>query len=151
MKEELWQRAMKILGINEPLDDGVTKGEIEEEMEFDPPRIKHVRNRPIRERSLTSVSGEKPLLRVHIVEPTSFNDAQIIADKFKLGIPVIVNLSRSDREVGRRIIDFASGVIYALKGGITPIASTIYLLTPKNVEITPDEKKRLKESFFNQY
>lgn len=151
MKEGFIQKALKILGIGDYEDEYEEIRDEDDFSEREPPRIKQIRTRHSQEKVLTAVPGEKPTLRVHIIEPTSFNDSQVIADKFRLGIPVIVNLSLTDLEVGRRIIDFSSGVVYALRGTITPIASKVYLLTPKNVVITPDEKQRLRESFFNQY
>jgi cell division inhibitor SepF len=90
-------------------------------------------------------------VRVHLVVPKSFNDAQQIADKFKDSIPVILNLQGSDTELSKRLIDFASGLTYALDGGMQRIADKIFMLTPRNVEISAEERARLIEKgFFNQ-
>lgn len=148
MKDSFIQKAIRILGF----EDDLAEEEHPEEPEYeDPPRVKQIRSRPMGERPLRAIEGQASQVRVHIVEPLSFNDAQEIADRFRQGMPVIVNLSRSDREVGRRVIDFASGVVYALRGAITPIAPSIYLLTPRNVEISPADRERIRESFFNQF
>ena len=64
------------------------------------------------------------------VRPLSFNQAQEIADHFKDGVPVIVNLEGADREMSRRIIDFASGMCYALSGTMEKVGSGVYLLKP---------------------
>jgi cell division inhibitor SepF len=90
-------------------------------------------------------------VRVHLVVPKSFNDAQQIADKFKDGIPVILNLQSSDTDLAKRLIDFASGLTYALDGGMQRIADKVFMLTPRNVEISAEERARLIEKgFFNQ-
>jgi cell division inhibitor SepF len=90
-------------------------------------------------------------VRVHLVIPKSFNDAQQIADRFKDSIPVILNLQSSDTDLSKRLIDFASGLTYALDGGMQRIADKVFMLTPRNVEISAEERARLIEKgFFNQ-
>ena len=90
-------------------------------------------------------------VRVHLVIPKSFNDAQDVADKFKDAIPVILNLQSSDTDLSKRLIDFASGLTYALDGGMQRIADKVFLLTPRNVEVSAEERARLIEKgFFNQ-
>jgi cell division inhibitor SepF len=89
--------------------------------------------------------------RVHLVIPKSFNDAQDVADKFKDQIPVILNLQGSETDLSKRLIDFASGLTYALDGGMQRIADKVFLLTPRNVEVSAEERARLIEKgFFNQ-
>ncbi len=90
-------------------------------------------------------------IQVHLVVPKSFNDAQQIADQFKETIPVILNLQQSDTDLSKRLIDFASGLTYALDGGMQRIADKVFLLTPRNVEVSAEERARLIEKgFFNQ-
>ena len=90
-------------------------------------------------------------VRVHLVIPKSFNDAQQIADKFKDSIPVVLNLQGIDSDLSKRLIDFASGLTYALDGGMQRIADKVFMLTPRNVEISAEERARLIEKgFFNQ-
>jgi cell division inhibitor SepF len=90
-------------------------------------------------------------VRVHFVVPESFNDAQDVGNKFKESIPVILNLQGVDPGLSIRIIDFASGLTYALDGGMQKIADKTFLLTPRNVEVSAEEKARLIErGFFNQ-
>ena len=93
-----------------------------------------------------------PSVRVHLVVPRSFNDAQQIADRFKDGTPVILNLQGTDQELSKRLIDFASGLTYALDGGMQRVADKVFLLTPRNVEVSAEERARLLErgGFFNQ-
>jgi cell division inhibitor SepF len=90
-------------------------------------------------------------VRVHLVVPKSFNDAQQVADKFKDSIPVVLNLQGIDTDLSKRLIDFASGLTYALDGGMQRIADKVFMLTPPNVEISAEERASLIEKgFFNQ-
>ncbi len=99
----------------------------------------------------TGPLGAIPSVQVHLVVPRSFNDAQQIADKFKDGIPVILNLQGADQELSKRLIDFTSGLTYALDGGMQRVADKVFLLTPRNVQVSAEERARLLErGFFNQ-
>ncbi len=91
-------------------------------------------------------------VKVHLVLPRSFNDAQQIADRFKDGVPVILNLQSADQDLSKRLIDFASGLTYALDGGMQRVADKVFLLTPRNVEVSAEERARMLErgGFFNQ-
>jgi cell division inhibitor SepF len=107
---------------------------------------------PERRRPVVEALPSPSAARVHLVVPRSFNDAQQIADKFKESIPVILNLQSSDQELSKRLIDFASGLTYALDGGMQRVADKVFLLTPRNVEVSAEERARLLErgGFFNQ-
>ncbi len=108
--------------------------------------------------SLRPVSGGRAAngrsggdVQVHFVAPKSFNDVQNVADKFKDTIPVILNLQGTDTDLSKRLIDFSSGLTYALDGGMQRIADKVFLLTPRNVEVSAEERARLVEKgFFNQ-
>jgi cell division inhibitor SepF len=91
-------------------------------------------------------------VRVHLVLPRSFNDAQQIADRFKDQVPVILNLQSADNELSKRLIDFASGLTYALDGSMQRVAEKVFLLTPRNVEVSAEERARMLDrgGFFNQ-
>jgi len=90
-------------------------------------------------------------VRVHFVAPKNFNDVQDVADHFKDAIPVILNLQGTDTDLSKRLIDFSSGLTYALDGGMQRIADKVFLLTPQNVEVSAEERARLVEKgFFNQ-
>jgi cell division inhibitor SepF len=97
-------------------------------------------------------AAPSPNVKVHLVLPRSFNDAQQIADRFKEGVPVILNLQSTDQELSKRLIDFSSGLTYALNGGMQRVADKVFLLTPRNVEVSAEERARLLErgGFFNQ-
>jgi cell division inhibitor SepF len=90
-------------------------------------------------------------VQVHFVAPKSFNDVQNVADKFKDTIPVILNLQGTDTDLSKRLIDFSSGLTYALGGGIQRIADKVFLLTPRNVEVSAEMRASfLEKGFFNQ-
>jgi cell division inhibitor SepF len=83
--------------------------------------------------------------KVHVVVPDGFNDAQEIGDHLKGGQPVIVNLQNCDRELSRRMMDFCSGAAYVLGAHPEKVADRVLLITPTNVEVSADEKRRLQE------
>jgi FtsZ-interacting cell division protein YlmF len=93
---------------------------------------------------LEEVKMEKKT-KVFVIEPSLFEDSQIIGDKFKDDIPVIVNLQNESSEVAKRIIDFCSGLTYALDGSIEKVADKVFLITPSNVEVASEEKELLKD------
>jgi cell division inhibitor SepF len=96
-------------------------------------------------------NGHAGMDQVHLVVPKAFNDAQEIANQFKDSIPVILNLQGVDPDLSKRLIDFSSGLTYALDGGMQRIADKVFLLTPRNVEVSAEERARLIEKgFFNQ-
>ena len=92
------------------------------------------------------------LAQVHLVVPRGFNDAKQIADRFKRSVPVIVNLQDADVELSKRLIDFASGLTYALNGSMQRIADKVFLLTPPNIEVSAEERAKALErgGFYNQ-
>jgi cell division inhibitor SepF len=83
--------------------------------------------------------------KVHLVAPAQFADAQEIGDRLKANQPVIVNLQNVERDLARRMIDFCSGAAYALGGSMDKVADQVFLLTPSNVEVSAEEKRRLQE------
>ena len=123
----------------------------------EPPR--RSRLRPVDDSGRGRSRGSEPVrvgnggsdFSMHVVTPRNFNDAQQVADEFKRRKPVIINLQNSDRELSKRLIDFASGMTYALGGGMQRISQGIFLLTPENVQVSAEEKARMLEGgFFNQ-
>ena len=108
-------------------------------------------SRPARLRGVQSAPSQGSV-RVHLILPRSFNDAQQIADRFKDSVPVILNLQSADNELSKRLIDFASGLTYALDGGMQRVADKVFLLTPRNVEVSAEERARMLErgGFYNQ-
>ncbi len=160
---DLWRKTLTYFGFGEEDYEDYDKEEEEDELDMAPPTVRKIirypdldrierverirRNQSDHARNMTIA----PQAKVHIVEPASFNDAQEIADKFKANIPVIINLQLSDADLSKRLIDFSSGLTYALDGGIEKVAEKVFLLTPSNVEVSAEEKRRLREKgFFNQ-
>jgi cell division inhibitor SepF len=167
---DLWNRTLVYFGIaeeddwdedglqtNEQLEEGYRRrdrnvrrlptnpeGEGWESEDAAPPR----RERASRLRSVTAPAPAK----VHLVAPRAFNDAKQIADRFKAQIPVIINLQSADTELSKRLIDFASGLTYALDGSMQRVADKVFLLTPRDVELSAEERARAIErgGFYNQ-
>lgn len=100
-----------------------------------------VQPRPAVVRPIQPVQNAKPV----VIQPSQFSDAQEIGDRLKASQPVIVNLSSGDRELSRRMIDFCSGATYVLGGSMDKVADQVFLLTPSNVEVSAEERRRLHE------
>jgi len=96
-------------------------------------------------RPVTSESTPK------VVAPARFGDAKEIADCLKSNRPVIVNLQVAERDLQRRMIDFCSGVTYALSGEMEKVADQVFLLAPSNVKVSDEERQRLQERNFGRY
>lgn len=109
------------------------------------PRVRAV---PVDEPDSTAVPTIRPMAatsaRVHVVEPQGFNDAQEVGDRLKSDQPVIINISGLGRDLQRRLIDFSSGLTYAIGGTMARVADQVFLLTPSNVEVSQEEKERLQ-------
>jgi cell division inhibitor SepF len=172
---DVWNRTLVYFGIAEEEDwddELMTEEEVERSYQRDRHNVRRLSPRRSRDRDdWTDSSGDvaptrttRPPLRgvetaptpgsvkVHLILPRSFNDAQQIADRFKDGVPVIINLQSADNELSKRLIDFASGLTYALDGGMQRVADKVFLLTPRNVEVSAEERARMLErgGFFNQ-
>lgn len=94
--------------------------------------------------SVVRTIGPTTAARVHIVEPQGFNDAQEVGDRLKANQPVIVNLQGVSRELQRRLVDFSSGLAYAVGGQLTRVNTDVFLLKPSDVEVSQEEKERLQ-------
>ncbi len=81
---------------------------------------------------------------VHVVEPGGFNDAQELGDRLKANQAVVLNLRGLDRELQRRLIDFSSGLAYAVGGTMRKVDDQVFLLTPTSVEVSEEDKERLQ-------
>jgi len=97
-------------------------------------------------------NGHRTAGQVSLVVPKSFNDAQKVADKLKADVPVIINLQSADPELAKRLVDFSSGLTYALDGSMQRVADRVFLLTPSTISVSAEDKALLMErGFFNQY
>jgi cell division inhibitor SepF len=115
------------------------------QVEAQPPRTTSVRAVPVE-----TALGAGTSARVHVVAPARFGDAKEIADRLKDNRPVIVNLQMADRDLQRRMIDFCSGVTYALSGEMEKVADQVFLLAPTNVKVSEEERQRLVERGFGR-
>lgn len=109
-----------------------------------------VEREPRRSEQLASVHQLAPppqrgMGQVHIVRPESYGDAQQIGDRMRRGLPVIVNLEEAESELARRIVAFASGLVYGLDGNLQKLSRRIYLITPAEMEVSSEDKRRLVE------
>jgi cell division inhibitor SepF len=171
---DTWHKTLVYFGLAEPNDGYADEPEPEPERELEEryterPNVRRLQTRRRRDeiddifadeqprsstrqtRVLRPVDNGRSGVQVHLVVPKSFNDAQQVADQFKDAIPVILNLQGTDTDLSKRLIDFASGLTYALDGGMQRIADKVFLLTPRNVEVSAEERARLIEKgFFNQ-
>ncbi|CAA9248981.1 MAG: hypothetical protein AVDCRST_MAG20-2043 [uncultured Acidimicrobiales bacterium] len=107
----------------------------------EPSAVSHVSSRSGVVRPLAVPhSGSKPFA----VAPVSFNDAQEVADTFMANTPVIMNLEGVDRELSRRLVDFASGLCYGTGGQMEKVTTSVYLLTPSDVEVSAEDRRQLQ-------
>ena len=89
--------------------------------------------------------------RVTTLHPRTYNEARAIGEHFREGTPVIMNLTEMDDADAKRLVDFAAGLIFGLRGSIERVTAKVFLLSPQNVEVTAEDKQRLAEGgFFNQ-
>ena len=102
-----------------------------------------LRSVPTGAASVTPVSAN---MKMHIVEPKSFTEVQSIADKFKQGTPVIMNMATTSPELAKRLLDFASGLTYGLDGGLQKVSDRVFMLTPHNVDVTDADRRRLRDT-----
>lgn len=107
--------------------------------------------RPVPRDESSSVVAPRPAVvrqqasaPVHVVEPNGFNDAQELGDRLKGNQPVVLNLRGLDRELQRRLIDFSSGLAYAVGGTMRKVDDQVFLLTPTSVEVSEEDKERLQ-------
>jgi cell division inhibitor SepF len=91
------------------------------------------------------------LARITTLHPRTYNEARTIGEHFREGTPVIMNLTEMVDSDAKRLVDFAAGLIFGLRGGIERVTNKVFLLTPANVEVTAEDKARIAErGFFNQ-
>lgn len=91
------------------------------------------------------------LSRIVTVNPSAYNEARLVGEAYRDGIPVIMNLSEMDDSGAKRLVDFAAGLVFATRGDIERVTNKVFLLSPPNVTIAAEDKARLAEGgFFNQ-
>ena len=164
------RKTMIYLGLAED-DERYDAYDVEDDfVEFDPaeeaePRVEHIETEQVEERraAVTSIARgpvarvvptPEPvpeLHRISTIHPRTYNEAKIIGEAFRAGTPVIMNLGELDDADAKRLVDFAAGLIFGLRGSIERVTNKVFLLSPANVEVAPAEKVRVPErGFFNQ-
>jgi cell division inhibitor SepF len=151
----VWKKTLNYLGLVEEDEDFV-----EDLPDAEPAPIRRMRPRAVREVPadaegvVRTISTARAVATsaIHKSEPKRFNEAREVADRFKDGTAVIVNLQSTDDAIARRLVDFASGLVYGLDGKIEMVANRVYLLTPANVEVSAEERERIAGAgFYNQF
>ena len=157
----VWKKTLTYLGLVED-EDYDELDEVAVEGRSDPAPVRRIA-RPEAVRDVSAEPRMEGIVRtiptprpsgssIHKSEPKRFNEAREIADRFKNGIPVIMNLQGTDDGVARRLVDFASGLVYGLDGKIEMVANRVYLLTPADMEVSAEERERIAGGgFYNQF
>jgi cell division inhibitor SepF len=152
----VWKKTLNYLGLVEEDEEFV-----EDMPEVDPAPVRRMRPSAVREvssdaegtvRTISSRTAVAATGAIHKSEPKRFNEARDVADRFKEGTAVIMNLQSTEDPIARRLVDFASGLVYGLDGKIELVANRVYLLTPADVEVSAEERERIAGGgFYNQF
>ena len=151
----VWKKTMNYLGLVEDDEEFV-----EDLPEAEPAPVRRMRPQAVREIPadaegvVRTIASPRPAATgaIHKSEPKRFNEARDVADRFKEGTAVIMNLQSTEDSIARRLVDFASGLVYGLDGKIELVANRVYLLTPADVEVSAEERERLAGGgFYNQF
>jgi cell division inhibitor SepF len=104
-----------------------------------PPQVQH---RPIE---------DEQRYQITTLHPTTYREARTIGEHFRDGVPVIINLTEMDESDARRLVDFAAGLAFGLRGTIERVTNRVFLLSPANVQVTAEDKAKIAEGgFFTQ-
>src|SRR5947199_7221623 len=153
----MWKKTLNYLGLVEDDEEFV-----EDLPDAEPAAVRRMRPQAVHEVSseaegvVRTISTARPAAvatsAIHKSEPRRFNEAREVADRFKEGTAVIMNLQSTDDTIARRLVDFASGLVYGLDGKIEMVANRVYLLTPANVEVSAEEREKIAGGmFYNQF
>lgn len=152
-----WRKTLNYLGLVEE-DEGF----VDELPEAEPAPVRRMRPQAVREVSAETEGVVRTIASprsvgtatstIHRSEPKRFNEARDVADRYKEGSAVIMNLQSTEDSIARRLVDFASGLVYGLDGKIELVANRVYLLTPADVEVSAEERERIADgAFYNQF
>ena len=158
--------AMRKVGVYLGLFEDAERDYLDDEMydvdqdERDTPRqvsslADHRRRSATGEGSITGVvrpqTAEVGLSRIINLQPRTFNEARVVGENYRDGIPIILNLSAREDVDAKRLVDFAAGLVFSVHGQIERVATKVFLLTPPDVSVGAEAKQRLGEGdFFNQ-
>jgi len=107
---------------------------------------------PIPAPAFTPVQEAFPIMdQIFTIHPRFYNEARTVGERYRMSQPVLMNLSDMDESERKRLVDFASGLVFGLHGSIERVTSKVFLLTPENVRVSTENKTAAAEaSFFNQ-
>jgi cell division inhibitor SepF len=152
----VWKKTLNYLGLVEDDEEFV-----DDMPEVEPAPVRRMKPQAVRGvssetegvvRTIASPRAAAASSAIYKSEPKRFNEAREVADRFKEGTAVIMNLQSTDDTIARRLVDFASGLVYGLDGKIELVANRVYLLTPDNVEVSAEERERIAGgAFYNQF
>lgn len=101
------------------------------------------RLRPVPEQPRVAVRD--PLSRITTLHPTSYVEARAIGEQYREGIPVIINLTEMENADAKRVVDFAAGLAFALRGSMDRVTNKVFLLSPPDVDVTAEDRRRIAE------
>jgi cell division inhibitor SepF len=152
----VWKKTLNYLGLVEDDEDFV-----DDMSEVEAAPVRRMRPSAVRDvgsdaqgavRTMAPTRAMHASSAIHKSEPRRFNEARDVADRFRDGTAVIMNLQSTEDSIARRLVDFASGLVYGLEGKIELVANRVYLLTPANVEVSAEERERIAGGmFYNQF
>ncbi len=109
------------------------------------------RRRPAGRETARPTTTVAPMSRITTLHPRTYNEARVIGENFRDGVPVIMNLSEMDDTDAKRLVDFAAGLVFSVRGTIERVTNKVFLLSPPNVSVAAEDKQRIAEGgFFNQ-
>lgn len=97
-----------------------------------------------------SYAAAPPAYQITALHPRTYNEARTIGEHFRKSTPVIMNLSEMDDADAKRLVDFAAGLTFGLRGRIERVTAKVFLLSPHNVSVTAQDKAKIENGFFNQ-
>lgn len=147
----VWKRTLVYLGLVEEEEGAESFEEIEEPPAERPSAIRKITREELSTVTRPPEPAPSPLGQVHIVAPTAYDDAKEIGDKLRSAVPVIMNLQGVEDDTFKRLTAFASGLAYGLNGDVQRLAPRMYLITPPNVEVSAEDRRRLKRGLFNEF
>jgi len=105
----------------------------------------------VRERAAVEEETDDRRYAITTLHPTTYNEARTIGEHFREGVPVIMNLTEMDESDAKRLVDFAAGLVFGLRGNFERVTNRVFLLSPANVQVTAEDKAKIAEGgFFNQ-
>lgn len=146
----VWKKTLVYLGLVE--EDEMAEEQFEPIDEPTPDNSSTIRKISREELSTVhQLPTAQALGQVHIVQPAAYDDAKEIGDKLRAAVPVIMNLQGVEDDTFKRLTAFASGLAYGLNGDVQRLAPRMYLITPANVEVSAEDRRRLKRGLFNEF